>query len=143
MNSDFLDAHRRHWDDAEFLFNTSRWANADHLYGVVAECGLKRLMMAFGMKLGPEGTPEDRDNRAHVMEARKRTNAWERYETYRSGHHEGASYGLPAANPFQDWDVSQRYAHRHHFGELCVAPHRRGASLVHGLIKNAEKAGLL
>lgn len=49
MVTDFMDAHHRHWEDAELLFNASRWANADHHYGMVAECGLKRLMIVFGM----------------------------------------------------------------------------------------------
>ena len=31
MKADFLDAHNRHWKDAELLFNAKRWANADHL----------------------------------------------------------------------------------------------------------------
>lgn len=49
MKTDFHDAHERHWDDAERLFEAQRWANADHLYGVAAECGLKWLMVHFGM----------------------------------------------------------------------------------------------
>lgn len=49
MQADYLDAHERHWEDAEHLFQSGRWANADHLYGLAAECGLKKLMLAFGM----------------------------------------------------------------------------------------------
>jgi len=41
MSIDFLDPHDRHWEDGERLFGVSRWANADHLYGLSAECGLK------------------------------------------------------------------------------------------------------
>ncbi|WHF34964.1 hypothetical protein [Aeromonas salmonicida] len=47
MQADFLDAHARHWDDAESLLQAQRWANADHLYGMAAECGLKQLMRVF------------------------------------------------------------------------------------------------
>nr|VFK54807.1 MAG: hypothetical protein BECKTUN1418F_GA0071002_105616 [Candidatus Kentron sp. TUN]VFK55380.1 MAG: hypothetical protein BECKTUN1418D_GA0071000_103118 [Candidatus Kentron sp. TUN]VFK60455.1 MAG: hypothetical protein BECKTUN1418E_GA0071001_105815 [Candidatus Kentron sp. TUN] len=47
MNADFFDAHNRHWQDWEQLFASERWANADHLYGMAAECGLKCLMQAF------------------------------------------------------------------------------------------------
>ncbi len=43
MQADFLDAHERHWQDAELLLTNQRLANADHLYGMSAECGLKRL----------------------------------------------------------------------------------------------------
>ena len=49
MNTDFLDAHKRHWADAELLYNEDRWANADHLYGMAAECGLKRLILLFAL----------------------------------------------------------------------------------------------
>ena len=38
--ADFGDAHSRHREDAELLFREQRWANADHLYGLSAECGL-------------------------------------------------------------------------------------------------------
>lgn len=34
MLQDFLDAHQRHWSDAEPLFEAARWAGADHLYGI-------------------------------------------------------------------------------------------------------------
>lgn len=51
MNADFLDANARHQHDADLLFDRQRWANADHLYGLAAECGLKRLMVTFGMLL--------------------------------------------------------------------------------------------
>ena len=67
MNADFLDAHRRHLRDADYLFSASRLANADHLYGMAAECGLKRLMMAFGMQTDNTGSPVDRQkDRIHA-----------------------------------------------------------------------------
>ena len=42
-------ALQRHWEDAELLFSEKRLANADHLYGFSAECGLKAVMEALGM----------------------------------------------------------------------------------------------
>lgn len=45
LPDDFIDAHRRHWEDAELLFDSGRWPNADQLYGISAECGLKALVM--------------------------------------------------------------------------------------------------
>ena len=42
-SADFSNAHNRHWQDAELLFCDRRWANADHLYGFSAECGLKAV----------------------------------------------------------------------------------------------------
>lgn len=141
MTPDFLDAHQRHWDDAERLFAATRWANADHLYGMAVECGLKRLMIAFGMSIGSDGSPSNSQDRAHVMETR-RIPVWDRYETYRSGHHQGANYGLPQANPFHDWDVSQRYADQSNFTQARVQPHRTAADTVYKLIIKATLEGL-
>ena len=81
MPADFLDAHHRHWDDAERLFTAQRWANADHLYGLAAECGLKALMQKL------KGGPLDpKNDYVHVMESKKPSNAWARFEAYRCGH---------------------------------------------------------
>ena len=50
--ADFHDAHLRHWQDAELLFRHDRWANADQLYGLSAECGLKAVMRLLEMPVG-------------------------------------------------------------------------------------------
>ncbi|MDX1656931.1 MAG: SAM-dependent methyltransferase [Candidatus Competibacteraceae bacterium] len=122
MQADFLDAHQRHWQDAEALFGQSRWANADQLYGMTAECGLKRLMQAFGMTVDPPtGKPKDRLDQKHI------DTIWTRYESYRGGHHQGTGYILPAPNPFDDWDISDRYAHQSNFDLVRVQSHRTGA----------------
>jgi hypothetical protein len=137
VNADFLDAHRRHLRDADALFTASRWANADHLYGMAAECGLKRLMMAFGMETDNQGTPKNRRDWIHAEKV------WARYDAYRSGHVEGLQYGLPPTNPFNDWSASQRYAPEQYFDPVRVEPHRIGAHAVADCVKNAERAGLL
>jgi len=136
MTSDFLNAHHRHLRDADYLFSALHLANADHLYGMAAECGLKRLMVAFGMTLESDGTPKGKD-KAHVDKV------WTRYETYRSGHVQGVQYGLPPSNPFDDWKAEQRYAQEQSFDHARVEPHRTAAHAVHALMKNAERAGLV
>jgi hypothetical protein len=137
MNPDFLDAHHRHWDDAERLFEASRWANADHLYGMSVECGLKRLMIAFGMPLTTSGDPKRDIDRVHADQA------WIRYETYRSGHPGGAGYSLPTTNPFATWHISQRYAHQSNFDQSHTNIHRNGAAIVRGLVQKALIEGLV
>lgn len=138
MNTDFLDAHERHWGDAEYLNGAARLANADHLYGAAAECGLKRLMIRFGMVVDHEGAPADRQSdRRHV------NIIWERYETYRSGAVSATEYVLSSPNPFLDWDVNQRYANRNNFDEARVGRHKKGAEEVRKLIGKAQKDGLL
>lgn len=138
MQADFLDAHERHWGDAEFLFQAQRWANADHLYGMATECGLKQLMLAFGMPYDMnKDRPSQKEDRQHA------TGVWARFETYRDGHHLGAGYVLPNSNPFRDWDVSQRYAHRSCFDQARALSHQAGARQVRDLVRKAQREGLL
>ena len=138
MQADFFDAHERHWQDAETLRANTRWANADHLYGFSAECGLKRLMQAFGMGLDPDGSPTDKKHdRVHVDKA------WDRYESYRSGHHSGAGYVLRSTNPFSNWSSDQRYARQAEFNEVFVDKHRLGAMEIREKIQAARLDGLV
>jgi len=136
MQSDFLDAHQRHWDDAELLRENQRWANADHLYGLAAECGLKRLMRIAGMPYDEiKDQPSDKADRVHA------NGAWRRFESYRKGVL--ARYPLPTNNPFSDWDIADRYAHRSAFNSVRVKQHKGGAKTVCDLITQAQREGLL
>jgi hypothetical protein len=138
MKADFLDAHERHWIDAEGLFQAQRWANADHLYGVSAECGLKRLMLAFGM---PYDTATDRPRQSADRE--HADGIWTRFESYRGGHPQGAGYFLAMTNPFQDWDVAQRYANQSNFTQERVTAHHEGVVMVRNLVQKAKLEGLI
>lgn len=135
MTADFQDAHARHWEDAEHLFQMQRWANADHLYGMAAECGLKALIQAG------QGVRLKGDDFVHVME-RKKPGAWDRYVSYHAGVL-GGQFTLTDANPFTDWDASDRYAHRSQFDARRVEAHRAGAQQVARLMKKAQIEGLL
>lgn len=137
MNADFLDAHRRHLRDADTLLGASRLANADHLYGMAAECGLKRLMIAFGMETDNTGAPKSQKDWIHAEKV------WARYEAYRSGYVQGVQYGLSSVNPFSDWHASQRYAPEQRFDLARVMPHKIAAHTVGDCVKNAERDGLL
>lgn len=138
MPTDFQNAHERHWDDAERLFQAQRWANADHLYGLAAECGLKRLMQAFGMQLDPvQGRPIcDRD-------AKHADAVWRRFETYRGRHAQGIGYALPTQNPFANWNASQRYSPQGDFTEAITQEHQDGARIVWALVRRAVCEGLI
>jgi len=136
MNTDFLDAHLRHWDDAELLKSAARLANADQLYGLSAECGLKRLMIHFGMPMHHSGSPSETQDKRHADQI------WDRYESYRSGaQHTG--YALPPSNPFSNWSIHQRYASRADFNEARVMGHRQGAETVKQLVSTARRDGLI
>ncbi len=141
MNLDFLDAHERHWEDAQLLERNGRLPNADQLYGVSAECGLKRLMIYFGMKLVPDSLtgidkPADKNDKVHANKI------WSQYQSHLSGAL-ASRYTLPKLNPFSDWNVDQRYAHRNNFDSTRLANHRTGTELVRVLIAKAKRDGLL
>lgn len=135
MQTDFHDAHQRHLKDAEYLYNDYRVANADQLYGYSAECGLKCLMRIFGMPFDSAGKPPKED-RVHIDQL------WARYETYRNGIGL-AIYTLPQSNPFDNWNISDRYAHGSKFSQACVDQHKAGAEMVKALIHKAILEGRL
>ncbi len=136
VNTDFFDAFCRHWRDAETLFKLKRWANAEHLHGIAAECALKRLMQRFGMRLDNEEQPENKKDRRHINEI------WGRYSTYLHGSF-GRSYALPQGEPFKDWRAGQRYHNQDAFTETSATAHRQGAMQAKLLLDRARNEGLL
>ncbi|POA51182.1 MULTISPECIES: SAM-dependent methyltransferase [unclassified Pseudomonas] len=137
MNADFLDAHQRHMVDAEMLFLASRLANSDQLFGFAAECGLKTLMLHFGMVIKQDGSPKGTDDRVHADKV------WGRYDTYRANSVHGANYALPSQNPFQDWGAPQRYVHSGEILQPRVDAHRAAAGAVAALVRKARLEGLI
>lgn len=137
--ADYGDAHLRHWEDAELLFNDDRWANADQLYGFSAECGLKALMRALGgMPVDATGKPTSTKHLKHIREF------WPVFSTFAHGPL-GARYVplLPNGTPFDDWSVDDRYADRCHFQKAGVEPHRTAARDVHHMVQFAKQDGVL
>ncbi len=130
--ADYQDAHDRHWDDAELLLRSDRLANADHLYGLSAECGLKAVMRSQGALPMKGDAPERKDHKVHI------DRFWDTYSAYTSGR---ASLRLGDVNPFNDWSVAQRYMHRDRVTTESVQTHRRGAKQVRDLVRSARWDG--
>ncbi len=60
-------AARRHMIDARLLLNANRVANAGQLFGIVAECGLKALVIACGVAPDAKGEiPRNHRFRQHI-----------------------------------------------------------------------------
>jgi len=137
--ADFLDAMDRHWRDAELLRRKERLANADHLYGLSAECGLKALMQKLGMRM-QGNRPEDGRDLKHMNNG-----LLDRYEIYRANYTDGPRFSLPWQSddiPFANWDVSDRYANRDCFTEGRLEEHRSGAKDVRELVATLRREGL-
>ena len=136
--ADYGDSHRQHWTDAELLFANSRWLNADQLYGLCAECGLKAVMRRWGMPVGPLGVPSDASHRRHV------NTLWPEFATVVRGRIGGRYLNmLPPRNPFTKWSIHNRYAQHHHFSRVGVQPHRKAARDVRTMVERARQDGVL
>ena len=123
--ADFANAHVRHWRDAEYLFDAGRWGNADQLYGLSAECGLKAVMVADGLPVDAAGSPR-RGYKEHV------DTLWGIFHTFAQGRRTGhlLHHLRQQSNPFASWSVHNRYANDVRFNQTAVAPHRTAARKV-------------
>ena len=131
--ADFHAAHLRHWRDAELLFEHRRWANADHLYGLSAECGLKALMVDLGMEVTEDdGRPARPEHRQHVNAL------WSEFISFAIGNSFQYLDMLPDGEPFDDWSTADRYAHGSHFSDAGVSPHRSAADAVRKMMQTAQ-----
>lgn len=139
MLSDFRDAAERHWGDAEYLFADTRLANADHLFGLAAECALKAVMQALGMALGSSGAPVDQQYRVHI------NRLWDEFVSFASGRSGGkyAAALIASANLFANWDVNQRYEHRSQFMQVDVQRHQQGAKHTMSVLQQAVIDGVV
>ena len=123
--ADFANAHVRHWRDAEYLFDAGRWGNADQLYGLSAECGLKAVMVADGLPVDAAGSPARRKHKKHV------DTLWGTFRAFVQGRRTGhLLHHLPQSNPFTSWSVDNRYANDVHFNQTAAASHRTAARRV-------------
>jgi len=133
MPVDYRDAAERHWEDAGYLLTDTRLANADHLFGLSAECALKAVMLSLGMTLRPDGAPWDKTQRVHINQL------WNEFNTF-AHQRSGAHYALQLSgvpNPFANWDVNQRYHHRADVTTAIAGNHQQAAQMVKQVLDNA------
>jgi hypothetical protein len=136
---DYRDAAERHWEDAGFLMNDNRAANADHLFGLAAECALKAVMLGLGMQLRPDGAPVEPEHRKHV------DSLWGEFCSFAQGRN-GAKYAVvvsSVANPFSSWSISQRYEHRANITQAIMKEHEKGARKAMNVLKQAFLDGVV
>jgi hypothetical protein len=108
MPADYCDAAYRHVADAALLLDQKRLPNADHLYGLGAECALKAVMVALSAP-SQDGDLQERPHRQHIDKL------WSEYQSFVSGR-SASRYLTPLRTvpqePFSDWRIDQRYLHR-------------------------------
>lgn len=142
MSTDYQDAAERHFEDAEYLKkdeNANREANADHLYGLSAECSLKAVMTALGMERTKAGAPRDSGLKVHMPDQ------WAAFQSFACGRLAARYLNiLDQSNPFSDWKVDQRYFHRQKISTTATSKHRKAAihcrTCLHALILDGVEA---
>ena len=129
--TDFADAHRRHLEDADLLFENARWANADHLYGLSVECGLKAIMQQLGMDVDDvSGAPREREHRQHMP------GLWPVFMDFVDRRRDmPVARTIPDGERFGDWSIHDRYAHRKWFQRDNVETHRREAQEIFEMVE--------
>lgn len=137
MSTDFLCAFSRHDTDANLLLQNNRWANADHHYGLAAECALKALLLQQGIPSNNGDIDTDRQCRRY----RKHINhLWNYYQSFMQTRN---AYEIPSQNPFQDWDISQRYAPENEITEDTTRAHGDAVCKLRQIIMRAKLDGVL
>jgi hypothetical protein len=144
-------AARRHMTDAEALFTTGRLANAGQLYGFVAECGLKALLIACGIKPDAEGSiPGKRPIpnkgkhplREHVPLLM--TNILAEFQIIPDGAQATRYLALvPNRNDFHDWLIDHRYWRDAALPITSVNQWRAAAREITTMLDQAKQDGVL
>ncbi|MEQ1525169.1 MAG: hypothetical protein ABL911_00270 [Gallionella sp.] len=129
---DFSNASSRYLYDANLLLEQTRFATADHLFGVSAECALKAIMVALS---GTANLPKR--YKIHLP------NIWDEFIAYMPSSGTNAYASLLAANPFASWDVGDRYGHDTAFTQARVNEHREAALQAQRVLEQARLDGRL
>jgi hypothetical protein len=128
MTEAYAVAAVRHWDDARLLETSIRRPNADHLYGVAAECGLKSALVAVGAATANPTLPDRYYQHIDKLWTLiPHQNIQKRFP------------GLAAllkgpGTPFGDWSIDQRYADGTAVTTEVLERHRTWASRVLGAV---------
>ncbi len=137
MATDFYNAFHRHRKDGDILYRKKRWANADHLYGLSAECGLKALMVKLGMPVDQSGVPE-KPFKIHINQL------WIHFKSFASGKLPSHYFlHLSSQNPFHNWKIGQRYENESGFNQTTVYPHRKEVQKIKSMLNKAKSDGIL
>lgn len=105
----YVEAAKRHMTDADALRSDNRQANAGQLYGFVAECGLKALLIVCGVTPDANGEiPARHRLRQHVPHLPDRIVAEGHLipDVARAGQY---LTSLAHLDDFKDWSTDHRY----------------------------------
>lgn len=153
----YCQSAHRHYQDGRYLQDDRRQPNADHHFGVAAECAVKALLVGLGVQTDPAGNI-DRSYRHHLGEAfefgpgsrgsARQTNLCAEFGMYLRGHR-GARYlpklpeGEALEDLFADWSIDQRYCESDDIRAAQVHTHARAARALLSCLERAQQDGIV
>jgi hypothetical protein len=133
---DFKNAAIRHYNDAELLYSNNRLANADHLYGLSAECYLKAEII----RMNPSFVDAS-SNWINRSEHGKHVNIlWNQFQNYIQGRTTALTFINSENNDFSDWSVNDRYENdvsNPKFNQNIVDKHRLAVKRIYSALIGA------
>ncbi len=144
-------AARRHMIDAENLFKANRLANAGQLYGFVAECGLKALLIASGIAPGNDGgipmAHPAKPSKTHPLRSHmpKLSAGISIHGQLIPDGQRAQAYmaTMPNISLYNDWSIDHRYWHDAALPLASVASWRIAAIEVGKMLDQAKQDGVL
>jgi hypothetical protein len=139
---DFHGAAGRHFQDAELLWANMREANAGHLYGFVAECGIKAILVSSGsIQVDASGDiPQRNPFRLHADKLSGQINQIHSFLQGRTSVKYLAQ--VPNIADFSDWSTDHRY-----YDESALPPStakwRSAAQQVMSMLDQAKIDGVI
>jgi hypothetical protein len=144
-------AARRHLLDADALYSNGRFANAGQLYGFVAECGLKAMLLACGVTAGADGGLPQKNpikpKESHPLRQHM-PNLTDRIAMHGQLIPDGAratSYmaTLMSIGAFHDWSIDHRYWKDAALPTTSIANWRIAAKEICTMLDQAKQDGVL
>lgn len=136
-------AAQRHMDDADMLFNDSRLANAGQLFGFVAECGLKALLIGCGV--APDGNgeiPKGNQFRQHIPKLSD-TILMDGHLIPNGIYSNKYLLCLAKLSKFYDWSIDHRYWSETALPLHSVQEWRSAAEEILAMVDQAKADGVL
>jgi hypothetical protein len=141
MTVDFKNAAMRHAKDADLLFDKKRYANADHFYGLAAECALKAVMVGLDPSIiNTKGDLKDQSDRKHIDKL------WNHFRIFIQNRNTSIYLSCLSThnNPFSSWQIDDRYKNEKLFIKNNVLPHKTVVnSQITNLLATARMDGIL
>lgn len=138
---DFHGASRRHYRDAELLMNSKRIPNAGHLFGFAAECGIKALLVAYGLETDSR-TGDIMETRPYKYKTHVNT-LINNVQTFPGSRQYSKYLGMmPNMKAFSDWNAGHRYWNESAIPPSCSGWHHAAKEVLQ-MLDQAKLDGVI